>query len=80
MIELAGKRLEIDVRRVHMCVKIPARLRIDIPRRNRHRLDPAFVGRLRAVNRILGENHRIVVRERDTAAADTRRRFRHLFG
>ena len=79
MIELPGKRLEIDVRRIHMHVKIAARYRIDIPRRNRHRHDPAFVGRLR-VNRILGENHRIVVLERDTAAADTRRGFRRFFG
>jgi hypothetical protein len=80
MIKLPGKRLEIDVRRVHMRVKIRARLGVDISCRDRHRLDSAFVGCLRAVNRILGENHRIVVSERDAVAADPCRRFRHLFG
>ena len=43
-------------------------------------LEPALVGCPRAVNRILGENHRIVVSERDAVAADTSRRIRHFDG
>ncbi len=75
-IELVGERLQVDVRRVHLRVELAPRRLVHVARGDRDGLDAARVARVGDVHRVLGEDHRVVVGERDAAAAARRRRFR----
>src|SRR5215471_18688831 len=70
MVKRIGERLEIDVCGIHALVKFGARIIGDVTGGNRHRFDSAFATRVRNIHRVLGENHRIIVRERHRAAAE----------
>ena len=66
--EVAGESLQVHVRRVDVSEELRPRLRAHVPGRHRHRLDarlPACIGH---VDRVLQEDHRVVVGERDAAA------------
>src|SRR5438093_10383143 len=80
MIKRIGERFQIDVRRVHVPVKLRARVVGDVTGGDGDRFDSALVTRLRHVDSILGENHWIVVSERNRSAAEPLRRERDLLG
>ena len=60
-VELFGKRLQIDIGRVHLAEERFARRRRDVARGDRHRLDAHRPAGPRRVDRVLGPDHRIVV-------------------
>ena len=72
-VELVGERLEVDVRRVHLRVELAARLGVDVAGRHRDRLHAARMAGVGDVHRVLGEDHRVVVGERDALAAQAQR-------
>ena len=79
MIKRVGERFEIDIRRVHVSVKFGARIIGHVAGCYRHRFDFVFAARLRHVDRVLGENYRIIVSERDRPAPEPLRSERDLF-
>ena len=69
-VEVVGEALQVHVRRVHLRVELASRCLVDVPRRDGDRpyvLRAAGVG---DVHRVLGEDHRVVVGERDRLAAE----------
>ena len=74
VIKRIGERFKIDIRRVHVPVKFGARIIGNVTGGHRERFNPAFVARLRHIDRVLGKNHRIIVGERDRAAPEPFRR------
>ena len=80
MIKRIGERFEIDIRRVHMLVKFRARIVSDVARSDRYRFDSALPARISDVDRVLGEDHRIIVSERDRSAPEAFCCERDLFG
>ena len=78
--EVAGESLQVHVRRVDVSEELRPRLRAHVPGRHRHRLDarlPACIGH---VDRVLQEDHRVVVGERDAAAPPGRAAARAMVG
>src|SRR5439155_12888343 len=71
MIKRVGERFEVHICRVHVLVKFLARIIGDITRGNGYRFDSVFVTRIGDINRVLSENYRIVVSERDRATAES---------
>ncbi len=71
-VEVVGERLQVDVGGVHHFEERAARLGVDVAGGDRHRLHARGVAGTRGVDRVLGEDHRVVVRERDAAAARSR--------
>src|SRR6266436_4096208 len=71
MIKRVGKRFEIDISRVHVLVEFRARIIGDVTGGNGYRFDPLFATRIGDINRVLSENYRIVVGERDRATAES---------
>ena len=63
-----------------MLVKFRARIVGDVAGCYRDCFDSALATRLCHVNRVLGENHRIIVGERDRSASEPLRRERDLLG
>ena len=61
MIEILGKALKVDIRRVHMAKEFFTCLIADISRRHRHGANAGFATGLRNINRIFQKNHRIVI-------------------
>src|SRR4029450_3291862 len=78
MIKCVGERLEIDVRRVHVTVKFRTCVVGDVPRSYGDRFDSAFATRQRDVDRVLGEDHRIIVSEGHGSTAEAFSRERDL--
>ena len=60
-----GERLEVDVRRVHVAVELRPRRGVDEPGADRDRLDAALPAGVGDVHRVLDEDDRVVVGERD---------------
>ncbi len=79
-VELLGERLQIDIGGVHFRIELAPRFGVDVPRRHGHGLEAARVARVRRVERVLGEDHRIVVRERHARAAGRQRGLRNRVG
>ena len=67
-IEPLRERLQVDIGRIHRPVEFCARLRADFACSDSDRFDSHFPASLRHVNRVLHKDHRVVVREGDTAA------------
>src|SRR6185503_222462 len=61
---------------VHLRVKLAARRGVDVARGDRDGLHAAAAAGVRDVHRVLGEDHRVVVGERDAPAAARNRRLR----
>ena len=80
MVELLGERLEVHVGRVDVAEQLPPRLLADVARRDRDRLDPAGAAGVGHVDRVLQEDHRIVVGHRHTAAPQPHRGRRTALG
>ena len=80
MIKRVSERLEIDIRRVHVAVEFPARVIGDVARSDCHRFDAALAARLRHIDGVLGEDHRVIVGERDRSAPEPLRCERDLLG
>ena len=79
MIERVRECLEIDIRRVHVPVKFRARNVGDITGCHRDYFDPQLATRLRHVDRVLGKDHRIVVRKSNRPAPELFRHERDVF-
>jgi len=79
-VELLAERLQVDVGRVHFRVELAARFGMDVARGNCHGLQATRMAGIGGVERVLGEDHRVVVGERDTAAAPFRRGLRDRLG
>ncbi len=75
-VEVLGEALEVDVRGVHVPVELGARLRVDVAGSHRDRMDAPGAARVRGVDGVLGEDHRIVVGEGDARAAEPLGRLR----
>ena len=80
VVETLGEGLEVHVGRVHVAVELGSRLVADLARGNRDGRDSPFAASLGHVDRVLVEDHRIVVRERDAAAAELGGRARDRLG
>src|SRR6266571_6990082 len=76
VVEVLGERLEVDVRRVDVCIEVLPGLRADVPGGDGYRLDPAFVAGIGDVDRVLEKDRRVVVGERHAAATQRRGRLR----
>ncbi len=61
VIEVVGERLEVHVRRVEVGEQLSPRRVGQVARRHRHRLDPPGPARVGDVDRVLEEDHRVVV-------------------
>src|SRR5947208_3064095 len=80
VIKRVAKCLEIDIRRVHVPVEFRARVISNIAGCYCHSLDPMLAASLRYIDRVLRENHRIIVSKRDRSAPEPLRRQRDLLG
>jgi len=69
-VEVVGESLEVDVRGVHVGVEVASWPVVHVPGGDRDRPHPAGVAGLGHVDRVFGEDHRVVVGERHTAAAE----------
>jgi len=69
VVELLAERLEIDVGRVHHLEKRPPSRRRNVPVRHGHRLDAPGVAGSGRVDRVFGEDDRIVVSEGDASTS-----------
>src|SRR5206468_9305245 len=78
MIKRVGERFEVHICRVHVLVKFRARIIGDVTGGNGYRFDSVFATRIGDINRVLSENYRIVVSERDRATAESFRCQRDL--
>ena len=78
-VELFGEPLQIDVGRIHLRVELAPRLRVHVARGHRHGLDSPFATGVGDVHRVLREDDRVVVGERDAAAAVIDCRLRDRF-
>jgi hypothetical protein len=67
-VEGLAERLEVDVRRVHVREELAPRLVADIAGRDGDGADPALAARVGDIDRVLHEDHGIVVGERDARA------------
>src|SRR5665648_574207 len=67
-VEVLGEALEVDVRGIHRREELGARLRGDVPRGDRDGVQAQLVARHGGVDRVLGEDHRVVVGERHRVA------------
>ena len=80
MIKRVRERFQIDIGRVHVAVEFPARVIGDVARSDCHRFDAALAARLRHIDGVLGEDHRVIVGERDRSAPEPLRCERDLLG
>ena len=79
LIEAVSKSLEIHICRVHDAEEFTTRIRIDVARRHRDRLQTSRVAGMSGIDRILGPDDGIVIGERDAVAAQLNsRRSDHL--
>src|SRR5262245_38863891 len=78
MIKRVSERLEIYVRRVHVPVKICASIVGNVAGCYRHRFDSAIATSISDVDRVFGENDRIIISERDRSTAESLGRERDL--
>ncbi len=69
VVEVLGERLEVDVRGVDVRVELPPRLGADVAGGDRDRLDAPLAAGVGDVDGVLEEDRRVVVGERDAAAA-----------
>jgi hypothetical protein len=72
-VELLGECLQIDIGRIHFRVELAPRFRVDVTGRDGHGLEAVRVAGIRRVERVLGEDHRIVVGECHAPAAGCQR-------
>ena len=79
MIKRIGERFKIDICRVHVPVKFWTGIIGDVAGGHRDGFDPALATRLCHVNRVLGEDHRIIVSKRDRSTPEALRGERDLF-
>src|ERR1039458_4259735 len=77
-VEVLAEGFEIDVGGVDVGVELAAWLAADIARADRHCVDASLMADVRHVDRVLVEDHRIVVRERDASAPEPLRRLDNL--
>ena len=80
MIKRVGECLQIDVCRVHVLVKFWTCIGGNVAGGDGDSFDSPFAAGLRHVDRVFGENHRIIVSERNRSAAEPLRRERDLLG
>ena len=78
VIKRVGEGLQIDICRIHVPIKLRTRIISDVASCYCDRFDSVFAAGLCHVDRILGENDRIVVSERDRPAAQPLRSERDL--
>ena len=78
MIKRIGERLQIDIRRVHVLVKFRPRIVGDVSCCYRDGFEPVLATRVGDVDRVLGENHRVIVSKRDRPTAEPQRCQRDL--
>jgi hypothetical protein len=74
VVEALGERLEVHVRGVHVPVEFGARRGADLAGSDRDGGDAVLAAGIRHVDGVFEEDHRVVVRERDAAAAELGRR------
>ena len=72
LVEVLAERLEVDVGGVHVVEELAPRLGEDLARGDGDRRDTELVAGARHVDRVLEEDHGVVVGEGDAAAAERR--------
>ena len=80
VVEALGEPLQVDVRRVHVREERPSGLRVHVAGRHRHRPDPPRAARVGHVDRVLEEDHRVVVGEGHRTATEAHRRVGERLG
>ena len=70
VVEVLAERLQVDVGGVHVAEERAPRLGVDVTGRDRNRLHAALVAGVGDVDRVLGEDDRVVVCECHAAAVE----------